>query len=474
MYDQPDISDRRLFLKRVAWGAAAMILPLRFTQAAEAGKQPNIIFVLADDLGYGDLGCYGQKKIATPNIDTLAREGMRFTDFYAGSTICAPSRSVLMTGQHTGHTRVRGNMCPAGGTLGYKGTRQVRRMCLTDDDITIGHVMKQAGYRTGIVGKWHLGAYDSNAGPMDRGFDEFTGWLINEAGTGGYYPEKRVINGNVVDIPENADGKQHRYTTDLCTDEAIAFFQKNKNTPFFLYLAYNNPHSPLTVPDLGPYKDKDWPEHCKTYAAMIDRLDQNIERLMQSVKDAGLDNNTLVLFCSDNGPRSEPSKIQTEVSDFFDSNGSLRGYKRDLYEGGIRVPMIARWPGRIQAGTTSEVPWYFADVMATAADAGNAKLPADTDGVSIMPILTGQKKELQDRFLYWEYFESGFQQAVRWGKWKALRLKRGQPLELYDLCADIGEHDNVAAEHPEVIQQIETYLKTARTESPNWPLSMDN
>lgn len=474
MYNSAHILDRRLFLQQVACGAAAMALPVDLKQSSQEENRPNVIFVLADDLGYGDPGCFGQKRIATPNIDKLAQEGMRFTNFYAGSTICAPSRSVLMTGQHTGHTRVRGNMCTAGGTIGYKGTHQVRRMCLTDEDVTIGHVMQRAGYHTGIVGKWHLGAYDPKAGPLDRGFDEFSGWLINEATTGGYYPQQRVVNRNLVDIPENANGKQQRYTTDLCTDEAIAFLQKNKKAPFFLYLAYNNPHSPLVVPDLGPYKNKDWPEHCKVYAAMIHRLDQNIKRLMQSLKDAGLDKNTLVLFCSDNGPRSEPTRIQTEVSDFFDSNGPLRGYKRDLYEGGLRVPMIARWPDKIQSGSTSDVPWYFADVMATAADAGNAKTADNTDGVSILPVLTGRKKDLPQRFLYWEYFESGFQQAIRWGKWKALRLKRGKHLELYDLSVDIGEQNNVASKHPEIIQQIEAYLKTARTESLNWPLSEEN
>ncbi len=474
MHDPAHISDRRRFLQQMVWGTAVMALPIRFTKADEAGNRPNIIFVMADDMGYGDLGCYGQQRMATPNIDKLAREGIRFTDCYSGSTICAPSRSVLMTGQHTGHTRVRGNMCPVGGVVGYKGTRQVRRVCLTDEDITIGHVMQQAGYRTGIVGKWHLGAYDPKAGPMDRGFDEFSGWLINAARTGGYYPEQRVIDRELVDVPENANGQQQRYTTDLCTDEAIAFLKKNKKAPFFLYLAYNNPHSPLEVPDLGPYRDMNWPQHCKIYAAMIHRLDQNIERLMQSIQDMGLDENTLVLFCSDNGPRSEPREIQTEVSNFFDSNGPLRGYKRDLYEGGIRVPMIARWPGTVKPGTTSDMPWYFADVMATVADVGHAKVPANTDGISVMPVLTGQKKNMGDRFLYWEYFESGFQQAVRWGKWKALSLKRGQPLELYDLSRDIGEQNNVAAEHPEVIKQIETYLKTARTESLNWPLSKES
>jgi len=463
--------DRRGFLQNLAWGTAAMSLPLRLRAAENSPHKPNILFIMADDLGYGDLSCYGQRKFTTPNVDHLAAQGMRFTDCYAGSTICAPSRSVLMTGQHTGHTRVRGNMCPVGGVIGYKGTRQVRRVCLTSEDVTIGHVMHQAGYHTGIVGKWHLDAYDPHAGPMDRGFDEFSGWLINDARTGGYYPEQRVINRDLVDIPENADGKQQRYTTDMCTDEAIAFLKKHQQQPFFLYLSYNNPHSPFLVPDLGPFKDKDWPEPCKIYAAMVYRLDQNIGRLTASLRELGLEQNTLVLFCSDNGPRSEPTAVQTEVSEFFDSNGPLRGYKRDMYEGGIRVPMIACWPGRVPAGTTRDVPWYFADVMATAADLGGGHVPDRTDGVSVAPVLTGQRQTLPDRFLYWEYFESGFQQTVRWGKWKALILKRGQPMELYNLSRDIGEQNNCAADHPDVVASIKTYLKTARTESENWPLS---
>lgn len=471
MFDSSCVSDRRQFMRQMFYGIAAASLPVRLAGAKDVKDRPNVIFVMADDLGFGDPGCYGQKLIKTPNIDNLAEEGIRFTSCYSGSTICAPSRSVLMTGQHTGHTRVRGNMCPVGGVVGYKGTTQVRRVCLTDEDTTVGNVMHSAGYRTGIVGKWHLDAYDPKAGPVNRGFDEFKGWLISADGTGGYFPEKHVVNNEVIDLPENADGRHGKYTTDLFTDEAIEFIKNNKSSPFFLYLAYNNPHTPFQTPDLGPYKDKDWPKHCKIYAAMVDRLDMNIARLIRSLKDAGLDKKTLVFFCSDNGPRSEPSKIKTEVAEFFDSNGPLRGYKRDLYEGGIRVPMIARWPGTIKPGTTSDVPWYFADVMATVAAAGSATVPENTDGVSVLDILTGKKTELKDRFLYWEYFESGFQQAVRWGKWKALLLKRGKPMELYDLSTDIGEQNNVAADHPEVVGKITEYLKTARTESANWPLS---
>ena len=447
-----------------------LIPVLQCTEKNENSK-PNIIFILADDLGYGDLSCYGQDLFETPNIDRLAREGMRFTDCYAGSPVCGPSRSVLMTGQHTGHTRVRGNMCRVGGSIGYKGTRQVRRVSLSDEDRTVGHVLQEAGYHTGLIGKWHLGAYDPEAGPLNRGFDEFSGWLTRVDETQGYYPSKRFIDDELVDVRENVDGKQGYYATDMCTDEAIAFIKNNKNHPFFLYLAYNNPHSPFQVPDLGPYTNMDWTDDAKTYAAMIHRLDQNINRLMQTIKDLQMDKETIVFFCSDNGPRSEPTVQQTAVADFFDSNGPLRGYKRDLYEGGIRIPMIARWLGKIKPGSESDLPSYFADILPTLADIAETSVPGNTDGVSLLPALLGLEYEFEERFLYWEFFEGGFKQAIRWDQWKAVRMKRGDPLELYDLSEDISEENNLSLQQPEVIRKIEEFLQTCRTESENWPLS---
>jgi arylsulfatase A-like enzyme len=460
--------NRRQFLRGTA-ALAAMPLGLRAAQGRD--ERPNIVFIIADDLGYGDPGCYGQKHIATPTIDRMAAEGMRFTQFYSGSTICAPSRSVLMTGQHTGHTRVRGNMCPVGGSVGYKGKQQVRRMHLTEDDVTIAQVLHKAGYRTGLIDKWHLDGFNPQAGPLDRGFDEFYGWLISAGRTGGYFPAQMCRGREIIDVPGNQNGQRNAYGPDLYTDEAIAFMKKNKDRPFFLCLAHDLPHSPLEVPDLGPYKDKDWPEHVKTYAAMVRQIDLGLGRLMQALKDLQIDDRTVVFFCSDNGPRSEPTKPQTEVAEFFDSNGPLRGYKRDLYEGGIRVPMIVRWPGKARAGAVSELPWYYADLLPTAADLARATPPANIDGVSVAPVLLGQKPDLGDRFLYWEYFESGFQQAVRWRNWKAIRLKRGDPLVLFDLSTDLGEQKNVASEHADVVAKIEDYLKTARTESANWPLT---
>ncbi len=462
---------RRSFIQKMAVGAATVSFPFQLRAADVFSNRPNIVFILADDLGYGDLGCYGQKKIQTHNIDRLASEGVRFTQSYAGSTICAPSRSVLMTGQHTGHTRVRGNMCIVGGSVGYKGKQQVRRMYLTEEDVTVGHVLQKAGYRTCLVGKWHLDGYNPNAGPLDRGFDEFYGWLINTAETSGYYPAKRYHNRELYDVPGNQNNARSYYETDKCTQEAIEFLKNNKNRRFFLYLAYNSPHSPLEAPDLGPYANEDWPVHLKTYAAMVYRLDQSVRKVMQTLKELKLDEKTIVFFTSDNGPRSEPAQQLTEVAEFFDSNGPLRGYKRDLYEGGIRVPMIVRWPGRVPAGTTSELAWYFADFLPTAAELAAAEPPKNIDGMNVLPAFLSPIRAMSnERFLYWEYFEGGFQQAIRWQNFKAIRLKLGEPLLLFDLSEDLDEQHDVADKHPDVVSRIEEYLKTARTESSNWPL----
>ncbi len=441
--------------------------------AAPGIEKPNIIFILADDMGYGDLSCYGQELFETPNIDRLAGEGMRMTSCYAGSAVCGPSRSVLMTGQHTGHTRVRANTCKVGGTLGYKGKSQMRRINLFTEDLTVGNMMQDAGYHTGLVGKWHLGGYDPEAAPNNRGFDEFYGWLTSNGNTQNYYPSQRYRNEELYDIPENQAGKKGVYMTDKCTDEAIAFVENNRDKPFFLYLAYNNPHVPLVVPDLGPYKEKDWIDNHKIYAAMIHRLDQNIARLMKSLKDLGMDENTLVFFCSDNGPRGNYSQHLTDLAEFFDSNGPLRGYKRDLYEGGIRIPMIVRWPGKIKPGSESDVPWYFTDLRPTLADLTEVPVPAFADGVSVLPLLVNEKYSHEDRYLYWEFYEGGYKQAVRWKNWKGIQMVPGEPLELYNLENDLSEKNDIAADYPEIVEQIETFMADAHEDSENYPLTED-
>ena len=440
-------------------------------QNLNENKKPNIIFILADDLGRSDLGCYGQKLIKTPHIDKIASEGMLFTQCYAGSTACAPSRSVLMTGQHTGHTTVRGNGCLRGGYV-QDGRRRTN---LTDEDVTVAHVLRRAGYRTGLIGKWHLGGYAPGAYPTDRGFDEFYGWLDRTPATELphlYYPALRYRNKELYDVEANQQGQRGYYHTDICTDEAIAFIKNHKAEPFFLDLFYVNPHSPFLAPSHGAYADKPWGKMEKTYAAMISHLDSCVGRIIDVLKEQQLDKNTLVFFCSDNGPRSSGNEEITSVVEFFNSNGELKGYKRDLYEGGIRVPAIVRWPDHIPAGKTNDAVWYFADFLPTAADIAGTNPPSEIDGISILPTLLGKKQNTDNRFLYWEFFDGGFQQAVRWGNWKAIRLNKSEPLKLFNLSQDIHEDNNIADKHPEIINEIERYLDTARTESPYYPVEV--
>lgn len=450
-----------------------MLLPMGHVEGADEPpdpRLPNILFILTDDLGYGDVVPYGQSIIPTPRFDRLAQEGMLFTSAYAGAPVCGPSRSVLMTGQHTGHTTVRGNNTHVGG-IGGRGKQ--KRPNLADDDITIGHVLGKAGYRSGLVGKWHLDGNNPAAGPLDRGFDEFYGWLISEPDTynpSNYYPAKRFRNRELFEIKENRNRKQGLHHADMCINEAISFLDSNQEKPFFLYLAFNLPHNGhmAVPPDFDPFADKDWPDHMKLYGAMVSYMDHAIGVVLDHLEKLGLADNTIVFLTSDNGPRSDYRKHLHEMTEFFNSNGPLRGYKRDLYEGGIRIPMIVRWPGHVAAGAVSDEPWYFADVMPTLAAIASTEVPEKIDGVSVLPTLLGKNQNLSDRFLYWEFHEGGFKQAVRWKNHKAVRLGVDASLELYDLNKDIGETTDIAADHPEIVKTIEEYLKTSRTESPYW------
>ncbi|MHC4619675.1 MAG: arylsulfatase [Planctomycetota bacterium] len=438
-------------------------------------KRPNIIFILADDLGYGDLGCYGQKEIKTPNIDRMAAEGMRFTQHYAGSTVCAPSRCVLMTGLHTGHCRVRSNS----------------RVLMDPEDVTVAKVLKNAGYVTGMVGKWGVGHPPPPGDPARNGFDYFFGYL-NMVHAHNYYPEFLWRNEDKVVLDDNQLAARYRgeqgwswrqgtYSHDLFTEEALRFVDVFRKEPFFLYLAYTIPHANneggrhigngMEVPDYGIYRDRDWPDPQKGHAAMISRMDRDIGALLAKLKELGIDGNTLVMFSSDNGPHKEGGADPA----FFNSWGTLRGYKRDLYEGGIRVPFIVRWPGRIEAGSVTDHVSAFWDFLPTAAELGGAKAPDKIDGISMVPTLLGKPhKQKKHDFLYWEFHERGGKQAVRMGKWKAVRLnvhkKPNGPLELYDLSTDIGENHNIAYKHPRVISKIETILKAARTDAERWPI----
>ncbi len=441
--------------------AAFALLP---ASVPAAQTKPNIIFIHADDLGYGDLSCYGQKNFRTPNLDRLAAEGTRFTQYYAGSTVCAPSRSALMTGQHTGHTRIRGNA----------------RYPLQPEDITVAEVLKAAGYRTGLIGKWGLGEAGSTGIPNKQGFDYFFGYL-NQRHAHNYYPtflwrnETQVKLRNLVP-DEDAEGSGNStnrvdYTHDLFAEEALQFIAQNRPQPFFLYLAFTIPHANneakakgMEVPELGEFAAKDWPAPEKAKAAMITLMDRDVGRLLDRLKALNLEKNTLVLFTSDNGPHKEGGADPA----FHDSNGPLRGIKRDLTEGGIRVPMLVRWPGQTKAGAVSQTVWAHWDVLPTLAAVAGVKAPDKLDGISLLPALRGKKMPVHPT-LYWEFHERGFAQAVRMGNWKAIRNNPGAPLELYDLQTDAGEQTNVADKHPEILQQIENYLKTARTPSPLWP-----
>lgn len=461
----------------------------RRDDASEAQpNKPNIIFIMADDLGYGDLGCYGQKVIKTPRLDRMAVEGLRFTDFYAGSTVCAPSRSVLMTGQHMGHTHVRGN---AGGP-------DMSRQSLRLEDITVAEVLQSANYSTALCGKWGLGD-DAEGGrdglPRKQGFDFFYGYL-NQVHAHNYYPEflwrnetKEKLANEVTQLKRSYGGfpggyatKRIDYSHDLIANEAIEFIERSVDAktkqPFFLYLALTIPHANnegtrgtgdgQEVPDYGPYADEDWSNQDKGQAAMISRMDADIGRLLDLLDKLKIANNTVVMFTSDNGPHDEGG----HDTDRFAPNGQLRGMKRDLLEGGVRVPMIVRWPGTVAAGTTSDHVGYFGDLMATACELSGAKLPKNTDSISFVPTLQGNvNAQPQHKYLYWEFYERGGKQSVRAGKWKAIRkpLKTGKTV-LYDLTSDIGETSNLAEKYPEVVEQMESFMEDARVEHPNWQI----
>lgn len=458
---------RRHFLELAGTTLAVSALP---SLASTRKKAPNIVFILADDLGIGDVGCYGQSRLRTPHIDRLAHEGKRFTQAYAGAPICSPSRCTLMTGLNTGHSRVRGNFALAGGLVGNKEGQAVRRTNLQPGDLTVADHLRALGYRTGLMGKWHLDGYDPAATPLDHGFDEFRGWLIQTPSTQGYFPTQRYRQRELVDIPQKLGPTAAHYETDLCTDDACDFIRRHaaEPAPFFLFLGYSAPHSPYIAPSYGSFAGEPWTQDQKSYAAMIELMDQGIGSVMRTLAENAIDQDTIVFFASDNGARSEATPEQTAVVEFFASSGRYRGYKRDLYEGGIHEPFIVRWPRVIAPGSLSDQPVYFPDFLPTAvALAGGAAVPSD--GADLTALLERQSARLAPRYFYWETYEPEFRQAVRRDNWKAIRLSAGAPLELYDLKHDPAEAHDVAAEHPRVIEELETWLASARTPSREYP-----
>lgn len=462
----------------------------------ETRSRPNVVLILADDLGYGELGSYGQGKIQTPHLDRMARQGLRFTQFYSGSPVCAPSRAALLTGRHTGHLRVRGNYELGG----FRDDEERGQLPLEPGTATLGPMLQEAGYTTGFVGKWGLGGPGSTGLPTRQGFDFFYGYL-DQKQAHNYYPThlwRSTDAGAVVwdtlrndyfhphqEIEEAPGGlagydpfKGADYAPDLMTEQALRFIRRNREQPFFLELAYNIPHVALQVPDeeLAAYGFEEMPylgqrgylPHPRpraAYAGMISRLDGYVGQVTALLDELGLDENTLVLFTSDNGPTwaggVEP--------DFFGSAGGLRGLKGSVYEGGIRVPMIAQWPGRVEAGATTSHVAALWDVLPTLADLSGATPPAAIDGVSFAPTLLGREGEQREHeHLYWEHFgQCGGQQALRRGKWKAVRVgvreDPSAPVELYDLAANPDESRNVAAEHPALAEELWEAMREAHT-----------
>lgn len=455
---------RRNFFKVTGTGLAGLWLPFLLSCSKDGtAAKPNVVFIMADDLGYHDLGCYGQPSIRTPNIDRLAAEGMRFTQCYTGGSVCAPSRSVLMTGQHLGHTTIRGNFGRVGGKLVLDNGSPQRRVSLKQSDVTVAEVMKKVGYATGITGKWGVGEPQTPGIPNKQGFDEWFGYL-NQRRAHSYYPMYLWRNEEKVFLNGNRGGKEGQYTHDLITDFALEFVRKRANESFFLYLPYTVPHQEYVIPDIAPYENEDWPHDAKVYAAMVTRMDRDIGRLMDLLNQQNIDRQTMVFFCSDNGAANRWDGI-------FNSASPFRGHKGELYEGGIRTPMIVRQPGRVPAGTTSDFPWYFADVLPTLTELAGGDLPPNIDGISVVPTLYGQQQDPEGRYLYWEsYRDDGFQQAIRWNQWKGVRLNADQPIELYNVENDVGETHNVAQQHKDVVSQIDEFMTEAHTDSPNWPL----
>lgn len=431
-----------------------------------ADARPNIILIVADDLGYGDLGCFGSEKIRTPNLDRLAREGTRFTDFYAGAPVCAPSRGVLLTGLHSGHGRIRNNSPQVGGELESfaDGKEGGMRLSFTASDHTFAEDLQRAGYATGATGKWGVGEPGSDGTPGKHGFDEWLGYL-NQNHAPYYYTDYLWKNDRQMPIPANAGGKRAVYSNDLMADFSLDFVRRHQAGPFFLYLAYTIPHNRMEVPELGDYAKESWPDEAKTYAAMVTRLDSYVGRLLAELDRLGLAENTLLLFTSDNGA------LAGKRCDLFKSNRDFRGAKGAVYEGGLRVPMIVRWPGHVAAGRTSAEPWMFVDFFPTFTALARVAPPANLDGRNVLPVLTGGKESLGDRPLYWEIPEDRLWQAVRVGRWKAVRRGLDQPVELYDLTTDSREQHNVAAEHADVAARLVRLLDTAHTPSPHWPVN---
>ena len=470
----------------------ASLAPLAVFTAAHASQsqRPNIVLIMADDLGYGELGCYGQEWIKTPRLDKLAHEGLRFTDFYCGSPVCAPSRCVLMTGKHTGHAAIRNNrqLKDSFPELRKKyGWEFPGQQPLPDSEVTVAELLKSQGYATGAIGKWGLGMCGTSGDPNHQGFDLFYGYLC-QVHAHNHYPKFLWRNDRKELLPGNSGtARGETYSQDKFTEEAIKFLDEHKNGPFFLYLPFVIPHLSIQVPEssLAQYKGKipeatykhnskgysKHPTPRAGYAAMISHMDAAIGRIVDELQKLGLADNTLILFTSDNGPTYR--RLGGSDSDFFKSGGPLRGRKGSAYDGGIREPLIARWPGKIAGGRVSNYVGGFPDMLPTLCELAHAETPKNIDGISFVPTLLDKGKQPDHKYLYWEFSGYDQQQAVRAGKWKAIRSHvdvDDPPWELYDLSRDIGEEHDVAAEHPEIVERLAKDAAEAHTPSKLFPL----
>jgi len=480
--------DRRQFLLSLGSGAMALAASRRLPAAEPARRKPNIIYILADDLGYAELGCYGQKWIRTPCVDRLAAEGMRFTQHYSGSPVCAPSRCVLMTGKHTGHACIRNNGKPRGpefDRLRKKyGCEFPGQHPLAASETTVAEILKAHGYATGAMGKWGLGQWGTSGDPTTQGFDLFYGYNC-QVHAHNHYPRYLWRNGKKETLPGNDRTLTgETYSQDLFIREALAFIRANRGRPFFLYLPFIIPHLSIQVPEAtlaeykgkipeADYKHRGYLKHPfprAGYAAMVTHMDRGVGEIMALLEELGLDDNTLVIFASDNGPTF--NRLGGSDSEFFESAGPFRGLKGSVYEGGIRVPMVARWPGRIRPGAVSDHVSAFWDILPTLCEVAGAPVPRDIDGISLLPTLLGTGQQRAHAHLYWEFPAYGGQQAVRLGDWKGVRQKmlRGPvKTELYHLGDDPGETTDLAARHPDVLARIEAVMSQARVPSTLFP-----
>jgi len=425
-------------------------------------KKPNIIYIMLDDAGYGDFGAFGSKFVKTPNFDKICDEGMKFTQHYSGSAVCAPTRSVLMTGLDTGHTPRRDNTAKSNtDELIEKNGRPL--VFLKDEHITVAESLKQVGYATGGIGKWGLGNPGSSGVPEKQGFDYWFGYL-DQRHAHSHFPTEIWDGGKMVPLEGNKNGKKQTYVPYLQEEKTLDFIKKNHKNPFFLYLAYTPPHSDYTIPKSDPffakYEGIPGGKSVQNYAAMITRTDHTVGKILQLLKELDLDENTIIFYTSDNGPNPTFAKN-------INSAGGLRGGKRYLYEGGIRAAMTVRWPNHIAKGTESNFIWDMRDFFPTACEIAGSKIPEGLSGQSILKTLKGFKQK-ERKYNYWE-IHSPFQQAVRMGDWKAIRFGTKEPLELYNLSNDPSESQNVANGNPKIVKEIETFLKTARIQSPYFP-----